>query len=116
MLYPKPTKRKKKKKHGKSLLQNKEIRICYLCARNGDNSWKPRLEEHHIFGGPNRDLSEEHGMKVYLCPECHRTSARAVHKDPAGEANRYLHEMGQKAFEKEKPDLNFRELFGKNYL
>lgn len=26
MLYPKPTKRKKKKKHGKSLLQNKESR------------------------------------------------------------------------------------------
>lgn len=81
MLYPKPTKRKKKKKHGKSLLQNKESRICYLCAREGDNNWKPVLEEHHIFGGPNRHLSEEYGLKVYICPECHRTSARAVHQD-----------------------------------
>jgi hypothetical protein len=70
MLYPKPTKRKKKKKHGKSLLQNKESRICYLCAREGDNNWKPVLEEHHIFGGPNRHLSESlylPGMPPDIC-------------------------------------------------
>ena len=77
MLFPKPTKKKKRRRHRESLLQNKESRICYLCAREGDNSWKSVLEEHHIFGGPNRHLSEEYGLKVYICPECHRTSARA---------------------------------------
>ena len=85
MLFPKPQTKKKRKKHRESLLQNKESRICYLCARGGDYGWKPVLEEHHIFGGPNRHLSEEYGLKVYICPECHRTSARAVHQDPAGE-------------------------------
>lgn len=117
MLFPKPQTKKKRKKHRESLLQNKESRICYLCARRGgDYSWKQVLEEHHIFGGPNRHLSEEYGLKVYICPECHRTSARAVHQDPAGEANRYLQAEGQKAFEENFPELSFREIFGKNYL
>ena len=35
MLFPKPTKKKKRRKHRESLLQNKESRICYLCARGG---------------------------------------------------------------------------------
>lgn len=116
MLFPKPTKKKKRRKHRESLLQNKESRICYLCARGGYYSWKTVLEEHHIFGGPNRHLSEEYGLKVYICPECHRTSARAVHQDPAGAANCYLQEAGQKAFEENFPELNFREVFGRNYL
>lgn len=116
MLFPKPQTKKKRKKHRESLLQNKESRICYLCAKGGDYSWKQVLEEHHIFGGPNRHLSEEYGLKVYICPECHRTSARAVHQDPAGEANRYLQTKGQKAFEEHFPGLSFREIFGKNYL
>lgn len=84
--------------------------------QRGDYSWKQVLEEHHIFGGPNRHLSEEYGLKVYICPECHRTSARAVHQDPAGEANWYLQTEGQKAFEEHFPGLSFREIFGKNYL
>lgn len=67
MLFPKPQTKKKRKKHRESLLQNKESRICYLCARRGDYSWKQVLEEHHIFGGPNRHLSEEYGLKVYIC-------------------------------------------------
>ena len=64
MLFPKPQKKKKRKKHRESLLQNKESRICYLCARGGVYSWKQVLEEHHIFGGPNRHLAEEYGLKV----------------------------------------------------
>ena len=32
MLFPKPQTKKKRKKHRESLLQNKESRICYLCA------------------------------------------------------------------------------------
>ena len=35
MMYQKPRKEKKRKKHRESLLQNKESRICYLCARGG---------------------------------------------------------------------------------
>lgn len=90
--------------------------FAIYAPEGGDYSWKQVLEEHHIFGGPNRHLSEEYGLKVYICPECHRTSARAVHQDPAGEANRYLQTEGQKAFEENFPELSFREIFGKNYL
>ena len=49
MMYQKPRKEKKRKKHRESLLQNKESRICYLCAKGGDYSWKQVLEEHHIL-------------------------------------------------------------------
>ena len=69
MLFPKPQTKKKRKKHRESLLQNKESRICYLCARRGDYSWKQVLEEHHIFGGPNRHLSEEYLSTDYLNSE-----------------------------------------------
>lgn len=114
-LYPKPIIKKKRKKHPKSILQAKELRCCYLCMKEGDYSTKSILHEHHIFGGPNRTLSEQYGLKVYLCPEHHEFAPYAVHSDPKGKNNRYLQEQGQKAFEKKYPDLSFREIFGKNY-
>lgn len=80
----------------------------------GDYSTK-YTEEHHIFGGyANRRLSERYGLKVYLCPEHHRTSAEAVHKDK--DINMRLKKLGQNAFNAYFPDKDFREIFGKNYL
>lgn len=39
--------------------------VCYLCAKlNGDIRLHRTLHEHHIFGGPNRSLSETEGLKV----------------------------------------------------
>lgn len=101
---------------GRAYCRIRRVGSAISAQEGGDYSWKTVLEEHHIFGGPNRHLSEEYGLKVYICPECHRTSARAVHQDPAGAANRYLQEAGQKAFEENFPELNFREVFGRNYL
>ncbi len=43
MMYQKQQQKKKRKKHRESLLQNKESRICYLCARGGDYSWKRKI-------------------------------------------------------------------------
>lgn len=37
---------------------------CYLCHGMAD-------ERHHIFHGPNRQMSEEDGCWVYLCHTCH---------------------------------------------
>ena len=45
--------------------------ICYLCGSSGIDDMCG-LEQHHVFGGPNRKLSERYGLKVYLCGEkCH---------------------------------------------
>jgi hypothetical protein len=50
----------------KSIIQlNKNY--CYICREQTGYIVERRgLEEHHIFGGPNRKLSEKYGLKVYL--------------------------------------------------
>lgn len=55
----------------KSILQ--KDKECFLCTRMQD------LEQHHIFGGPNRKWSEKYGLKVWLCPRCHRDPRQGVH-------------------------------------
>ncbi len=100
----------------KSIMQNKEIGQCYLCRLlHDDYSIKPVLEEHHVMGGTaNRKLSEEYGLKVYLDPDHHRNGPEAVHKN--AEVANLLKKEAQKAFERTYSELNFREIFGKNYL
>lgn len=48
--------------------------VCFLCGKTG------LLEDHHVFGGPNRRLSEQDGLKVGLCGDsCHRNGRRSAH-------------------------------------
>lgn len=68
-----------------SILQ--EEKVCFICPR------LQNLEQHHIFGGANRRWSEKYGLKVWLCPRCHRDQKEGVH--------------GNKEIMK---------IFGKNYL
>lgn len=117
--YPKEgKKRKKRKKHTESVMQVKDGR-CYLCiAMDGDHGRKP-VEEHHVFGGSaNRALSEAYGLKVYLCPEHHRTGEWAAHDGKhSGEVKEILHRAGQEAFECVYGSREeFVKVFGKNYL
>lgn len=90
------------------------MKTCWLCGRNGAAD---PLDEHHIFGGPNRKLSDRFGLTVYLCHhDCHIFGEKAVHRDP--ETAQRLHEYGQrKAMEEQgwTPE-QFRMVFGKNYL
>jgi len=79
----------------------------------GDISEK-YTEEHHIFGGANRKLSTKYGLTVRLCIYHHREGKEAVHNNH--EKMMYLKALGQQAFEKKYPTLNFREIFGKNYI
>lgn len=44
---------------GKSIMQEDRT-ICYFCGRNGS---RDPLEEHHVFGGANRKLSEKRRIK-----------------------------------------------------
>ena len=68
LAFPKPKDIKKRKHHPKSIMQAKDG-TCYLCGILHDD-WRThtRLEEHHVFSGYRRQISEEEGLKVYLCP------------------------------------------------
>ena len=109
LLFPKPTFKKKKKKHKKSILPENQKGVCYLCGS------RRMIEEHHIFFGHGyRDLSEEHGMKVYLCLECHQERPEAVHR--CRETDLYLKRTAQEEFEKQNTRQQFIKIFGKSYL
>lgn len=111
--FPKKTGGKRRKKHKNSILHLKNG-TCYLCMKlSGDYTYHWYLEEHHIFGGPNRVHSEAEGLKVYLCQECHR-GRNGVHMDR--EKMDFLHREGQKAYEKTHTRDQFMQLIGRNYL
>lgn len=116
LLYPKQKTTKKRMKHPKSIMHNKEDKTCYLCMLMDGNyqkhSW---LHEHHIFGGdPNRSHSEEYGLKIYLCVPHHQTGKFAVHR--CQETQDLLHKIGQREFEERYSRQQFVDIFGKNYL
>lgn len=113
--FPKAPKKKKRRKHAKSLIQEKDG-TCFLCALlNNDYSCKTNLEEHHIFGGANRKLSEEYGLKVYLCQEHHREGPEAVHKN--AKTRDTIQQIGQQAFENAGHRREeFMKIFGRNWL
>ena len=109
LLFPKNHQKKKRKKHHKSIIDRNIKGQCFICGKYGDT------ECHHIFFGSNRKYSEQYGLTVYLCPECHRTSEVSVHKN--GEVNRTLKRIGQRAFESKCGSRDkFIKIFGKNYL
>lgn len=50
-----------------------DIKECYVCGCKGV------LHCHHIFGGAKRKLSEEYGLKLWLCPKHHNMSDDGIH-------------------------------------
>ncbi len=100
----------------KSIMQDKEAGQCYLCRLlHRDYSIKPVRQEHHVMGGTaNRKLSDKYGLTVYLDPDHHLYGPEAVHKN--AEVAKILHREGQKAFERNYPDLDFYTIFRRNYL
>ena len=101
----------------KSLLDTQKG-ICFRCGRYGIT------ERHHVFGGvANRRLSEQDGLWVYLCPDCHNIPPNGVHFNPKNAL--WLHRIGQEAYEKKmvQNGLNadearraFMQRYGKNYI
>lgn len=103
----------------KSIMHDKSERTCYLCMTlHSEYSTQTGLEEHHvIYGRGKRSLSEKYGLKVYLCSRHHRDSPESIHHNTANNLSfdLMLKEKGQQAFERNYPNLSFREIFGKNY-
>lgn len=84
---------------------------CFLCGGNN------QLDNHHIFGGPNRKLSTKYGLTVKLCHvECHQCGKNAVHIN--ADVMQKLHEYGQRKFMQEQNAsiAEFVKIFKKNYL
>jgi len=110
LMFPKVPAKKKKKCRHKSILATQKGQ-CYLCRKY------TYTEEHHIFEGKNRQPSEAYGLKVYLCPVCHRTGPRAAHSPTDTETKERLHRIGQMAFERKCGSREeFIRIFGRSYL
>ena len=91
----------------KSILQREKR--CFLC---GSYQW---LEEHHVYGGANRKVSEANGFKVLLCHWCHNEPPRGVHHNR--ERRQWLQAQCQLQYESMGHSRDeFLHLIGKNYL
>lgn len=87
---------------------------CFLC---GMNSNLEPLDEHHVYSGSNRKLSEKYGLKIYLHHgKCHIFGKYSVHQN--AEVNRKVKSIVQrKAMEYYHwSEDDFRNIFGKSYL
>lgn len=116
MMYAKVKSKKKRRMHHPASVLQQDDGTCYLCVKlNQDCQVHRYLETHHVFGGPNRRISEEYGFKVKLCPEHHRTGREAVHKKI--ENMRLIQRDAQRVYEKTHTRQQFTSLLGgRNYL
>lgn len=115
MQYLKNKTKKRKIRHPKSILQEKDG-TCYLCMRL-ENSYRMHayLEEHHVItGAAGRRISEENGLKVYLCLPHHRGSAAAVHRNHDNML--LIQRDAQEVFERTRTRGDWMRIVGKNYL
>lgn len=102
-----------------SIIPGNEENRCHYCGR-----YVAVPHQHHIFGGPNRKISDKTGLWVWLCPEHHNMSDHSIHFD--SEIMDEYHRLGQKAWEdryietsgedQEKARTEFMKLFGRNYI
>lgn len=80
-------------------------RYCYITGRTD------HLDKHHVFGGPNRKLSDIYGCWVWLNHDVHMT---AHQRQP--EMLLQLKRECQERFEEMYSHEAFMKVFGKNYL
>lgn len=76
---------------------------CYFCSSTHKLTW------HEIFRGKNRANSMKYGLCLRMCLSCHEWFQD--NKD----FNEYWHKKGQALFEQTYPDLDFIEIFKRNY-
>ena len=114
LMFPKKKWKKKRKQHKKSILHQKDG-TCYLCMML-ENNYRihPVVQEHHIYIGALRPISEAEGFKVYLCLRHHLDGPEAVHNNYRN--MRFLQEECQKFYERTHSRQQFRNLIGKSFL
>ena len=92
----------------KSIIQ--DTKECYITGSTHD------LHEHHIFGGPNRKISEKYGLKIWLRSDWHNMSRYGVHfnKEFADSLKRHAQEKAMERYGWSKEE--FIKIFGRNYI
>lgn len=79
-----------------------DLTKCYFCPNKKDHM-------HEIYSGCRRQPSMKYGLCLPICESCHsKYQNNKVFND-------LWHKKGQIAFETTYPDLNFIDIFGKNY-
>lgn len=82
-----------------------DLTRCEVCGR-------PATDIHHcIHGTAGRKLADKYHLIIGLCNEHHRE----LH-DSNNKMDRHFQQMAQIAFQAHYPSLNFKEIFGRNYL
>ena len=85
-----------------SILTN-DLEHCFICG-------KPKNDLHEIFFGRNRLNSIKYGLILPLC----RLDHEIMHNDLKVREKYFI--LAQKKFNEVYPDLDFVEIFGRNYL
>lgn len=105
---------KKRVKKQKSILQDQEIKQCYLCMLLEEDYREKLVEDHHIYFGSNRRNSEIHGFKVNLCLQHHREGKEAVHNNRDNDL--ILKKVCQREYERAHTREEFVQIIGKSYI
>lgn len=87
-----------------------DLEHCIICGKSPVN-------KHEIFGGSaNRKKSMEYGLVIPLCTCEHhdQINCKGIHFDK--ELRNEWHIKGQVIFQQNYPNLNFIDMFGRNYL
>lgn len=83
---------------------------CIVCGKT------KVLERHHVlFGNPRRQLAEEDGLWVWLCPEHHRGDI-GVHGKDGHELDQALKEYAQRTYERTHSREEWMARYRRNYL
>ena len=85
-------------------LFSKDNDCCIICGSSYKLTW------HEIFDGRNRANSMRYGLCLRICIKCHETLQNDKN------FNEIWHKKGQAMFVRTYPDLDFRDIFRKNYL
>lgn len=102
IINKKSTKLKKLESNRSSLFTNNKNK-CMFCGSTYKLTW------HEIFGGKNRQNSIKYKLCLRMCLKCHQ------HNQNNKEFNDFWHKEGQAMFEKEYPNLSFKDIFKKTY-
>lgn len=97
-----------------SILQSEKE--CYVCRKRYGMKAVGGLQQHHIYGGKNRKVSDRNGFWVWLLPIYHTGSNQAVHCRDGAALDLELKQDCQRKFEETHSREEFLRLIGKNYL
>lgn len=77
---------------------------CYICGAPACKT------PHHIFNAANKKKSEKYGLMLPICFDCHYK----IHNVPGKMTE--TKQFGQRVFEQHYPELDFLQIFHKNYI